>query len=151
MSRQNELSRGKVTRLLGSRGVSTAVFWGSAVGCIATILEYNFPVLGSGTSVLRHGMLIGGIVAGILSAGNWKTDWRAGAYAGAIPAITLAPIAIGVKTAESLPQMQGLGDLVMFVGVGAFTIYPFIILYGVTTGAIGAILGSIVAKTIPGL
>lgn len=148
MTHQRSSLRADIISSLSNGHFSSAVLWGTLVGCFASIIEYNLSAMVSDPYSVRYGILIGGIVAGFLYARSWRVAVKAGGYAGAIPVIVLGPLVYFFLMAELTPTIQiDVGVLLWSIG-SAIIIYPGAVAIGMVIGSIGGFIGYSLATAV---
>ncbi|MFC4448747.1 DUF5518 domain-containing protein [Halorussus aquaticus] len=133
--------RQSIARSIGSGEFALSVLWGTVVGCLAVIVEYNLSQMLSDGHTVQYGLLVAGAVAGLLYADSWRAATEVGAFAGAIPILVLAPLAYLFGLVEFLPTLAIDGGVLIWAVGSVLLIYPALVLFGAVGGALGALVG----------
>ncbi|QLG50877.1 DUF5518 domain-containing protein [Natrinema halophilum] len=148
MTHQHSSLWADIINSISSGHFSSAVLWGTLVGCFASIVEYNVSAMGTEPYSVRYGILLGGIVAGFLYASSWRDAVKAGGYAGAIPVIVLAPLVYFFLMVELTPTIQVDGGVLLWTIGSSIIIYPATVFIGMILGAIGGFIGYSLASAV---
>lgn len=116
---------------------TVAVLWGALVASLVAIAEYNLTATTGNTIEVSYFMLVGGGVAGAIYVGPRESAAKAGALAGGIPVVVLAPLAYLFTAVDGILD-GSVGSPLVNTAFVLLVLLPIVVGIGMLGGAIAA-------------